>query len=77
MNSRQMILADRHVALDGWQDDLRDRNKKADLKFYQPRQRRSSATRCVADRCNREFRIAASLRKLAREGINIITPNKE
>ena len=46
MNNRQMILADRHVALDGWQDDLRESSKKADLKFYQPRQRPSSATPC-------------------------------
>jgi aspartokinase/homoserine dehydrogenase 1 len=34
MNSRQMILADRHLTLDRWQDELRENSKTADLESF-------------------------------------------
>ena len=77
MNSRQMILADRHVALDGWQDDLSESSKEADLESFINHVNAAHLPHAVLIDATASTELPLHYESWLAKGINIITPNKK
>jgi len=77
MNSRQMILADRHVALDGWQDDLRTSSREADLESFINHVNAAHLPHAVLIDATASSELPLHYESWLAKGINIITPNKK
>jgi aspartokinase/homoserine dehydrogenase 1 len=77
MNSRQMILADRHVALAGWQDDLRASSKEADLESFINHVNAAHLPHAVLIDATASSELPLHYESWLAQGINIVTPNKK
>lgn len=77
MNSRRMILADRHLALDRWRDDVRDDSQPADLKTFIDHVNADYLPHAVLIDATASAELTAHYENWLAKGINIITPNKK
>ena len=77
MNSRQMILADRHLALDRWQDELRESSRSADLESFINHVNADYLPHAVLIDATASGELTAHYESWLAKGINIITPNKK
>ncbi len=77
MNSRQMILADRHLALDRWRDELSESSKSADLESFINHVNADHLPHAVLIDATASAELTAHYESWLSKGINIITPNKK
>lgn len=77
MNSRGMILADRHLALDRWQDELRDSSISADLESFVNHVNADHLPHSVLIDATASAEITTHYETWLARGINVITPNKK
>jgi bifunctional aspartokinase / homoserine dehydrogenase 1 len=77
MNSRQMILADRHLALDRWRDELSESSKSADLESFINHVNADHLPHAVLIDATASAELPAHYESWLAKGINIITPNKK
>jgi aspartokinase/homoserine dehydrogenase 1 len=77
MNSRQMILADRHLTLDRWQDELRENSKTADLESFVNHVNAVHLPHAVLIDATASAELTKHYEGWLARGINIITPNKK
>jgi aspartokinase/homoserine dehydrogenase 1 len=77
MNSRQMILADRHLALDRWRDELSESSKKADLESFINHVNADHLPHAVLIDATASAELTTHYESWLSKGINIITPNKK
>ncbi len=77
MNSRQMILADRHVALDRWRDDLGKSSQTAELESFIDHINADHLPHAVLIDATASADLPAHYESWLAKGINIITPNKK
>lgn len=77
MNSRQMILADRHLALDHWRDELTESAKKADLVSFINHVNADHLPHAVLIDATASAELTTHYESWLSKGINIITPNKK
>jgi bifunctional aspartokinase / homoserine dehydrogenase 1 len=77
MNSRQMILADRHLALDRWRDELSESSKQADLEGFINHVNADHLPHAVLIDATASAELTTHYESWLSKGINIITPNKK
>jgi aspartokinase/homoserine dehydrogenase 1 len=77
MNSRQMILADRHLALDRWRDELRESSQTADLESLINHVNADHLPHAVLIDATASAELISHYESWLSRGINIITPNKK
>jgi bifunctional aspartokinase / homoserine dehydrogenase 1 len=77
MNSRQMILADRHLALDRWRDELNENSKAADLEIFINHVDAAHLPHAVLIDATASAELTTHYESWLAKGINIITPNKK
>ena len=77
INSRQMILADRHVALDRWRDELNENSKAADLESFINHVNATHLPHAVLIDATASAELTTHYESWLAKGINIITPNKK
>jgi aspartokinase/homoserine dehydrogenase 1 len=77
MNSRQMVLADRHLALDRWRDELSESSKTADLESFINHVNADHLPHAVLIDATASAELPAHYESWLSKGINIITPNKK
>ena len=77
MNSRQMILADRHLVLDRWRDELSDSSKTADLESFINHVNADHLPHAVLIDATASGELTTHYESWLAKGINIITPNKK
>jgi aspartokinase/homoserine dehydrogenase 1 len=77
MNSRQMLLADRHLALDRWRDELGESSKAADLESFINHVNAAHLPHAVLIDATASAELPTHYESWLAEGINIITPNKK
>jgi bifunctional aspartokinase / homoserine dehydrogenase 1 len=77
MNSRQMILADRHLALDRWRDDLSESSTTADLESFINHVNADHLPHAVLIDATASAELPTHYENWIAKGINIITPNKK
>jgi aspartokinase/homoserine dehydrogenase 1 len=77
LNSRQMILADRHLALDRWQEELRESSNSADLESFINHVNAAHLPHAVLIDATASAELPAHYESWLVKGINIITPNKK
>ena len=77
MNSRQMVLADRHLALDRWRDELSGSSKTADLESFINHVNADHLPHAVLIDATASAELPAHYESWLAKGINIITPNKK
>jgi len=77
MNSRQMILADRHLALDRWRDELDESSKPADLETFINHVNAAHLPHAVLIDATASAELTRHYESWLAKGINIITPNKK
>ncbi len=77
MNSRKMILADRHVALDQWKDQLGESSKEADLETFINHVNADHLPHAVLIDATASAELTEHYESWLAKGINIITPNKK
>ena len=77
MNSRKMILADRHLALDRWHDELAESCKAADLETFISHINADHLPHAVLIDATASEELTAHYESWLSRGINIITPNKK
>lgn len=77
MNSRKMILADRHLALDRWHDELCASSKRADLESFINHVNAAHLPHAVLIDATASAELTAHYESWLAKGINIITPNKK
>lgn len=77
MNSRQMVLADRHLALDRWQDELCESSTSADLESFVSHVNADHLPHAVLIDATASAELTAHYESWLAKGINIITPNKK
>lgn len=77
MNSRQMILADRHLALDRWRDELNENSQTADLETFINHVNADHLPHAVLIDATASADLPAHYESWLAGGINIITPNKK
>lgn len=77
MNSRQMVLADRHIALDRWRDELSDNSKTADLESFIDHVNADHLPHAVLIDATASAELPTHYESWLAKGINIITPNKK
>ena len=77
MNSRQMILADRHLALDRWRDELTENAKSADLESFINHVNADHLPHAVLIDATASAELTTHYESWLSKGINIITPNKK
>src|ERR1041385_350657 len=77
MNSRQMILADRHLALDRWRDELNENSKAADLESFINHVNAAHLPHAVLIDATASAELTTHYESWLAKGINIITPNKK
>ena len=77
MNSRKMILADRHLALDRWRDELNESSKPADLESFINHVNAAHLPHAVLIDATANAELTQHYESWLAKGINIITPNKK
>ena len=77
MNSRKMILADRHLALDRWRDELSQSSKRADLESFINHVNADHLPHAVVIDATASAELTAHYESWLSKGMNIITPNKK
>lgn len=77
MNSRQMVLADRHLALDRWRDELSESSKSADLESFINHVNADHLPHAVLIDATASAELPEHYESWLSKGINIITPNKK
>jgi aspartokinase/homoserine dehydrogenase 1 len=77
MNSRQMVLADRHLALDRWRDELSESSTTADLESFINHVNADHLPHAVLIDATASAELPAHYESWLTKGINIITPNKK
>lgn len=77
MNSRQMILADRHLALDRWRDELNENSQTADLETFINHVNADHLPHAVLIDATASADLPTHYESWLAGGINIITPNKK
>lgn len=77
MNSRRMILADRHLALDRWRDELGESTLPADLDAFINHVNADHLPHAVLIDATASAELPAHYESWIAKGINIITPNKK
>jgi aspartokinase/homoserine dehydrogenase 1 len=77
MNSRRMLLDDREVDLDTWQDDLRDATHGADIERFTDHVLAEHLPHAVIIDATSSAGVAARYGSWLGRGINVITPNKK
>src|SRR5689334_19367210 len=76
-NSRQMLLTDRHLALNQWQEELRESSKTADLESFINHVNAAHLPHAVLIDATASAELPAHYESWLAQGINIITPNKK
>ncbi|HKR22444.1 MAG TPA: hypothetical protein VJS17_07615, partial [Pyrinomonadaceae bacterium] len=77
MNSRRMIMADRHLALDRWRDELDESSLAADLDTFINHVNADHLPHAVLIDATASAELPAHYESWIARGINIITPNKK
>lgn len=77
MNSRHMILADRHLALDRWKEELSESSQTADLESFVNHVNADHLPHAVLIDATASNELTAHYEDWLRKGINVITPNKK
>jgi bifunctional aspartokinase / homoserine dehydrogenase 1 len=77
MNSRKMILADRHLTLDRWADELGENATPADLESFIKHVNADHLPHAVVIDATASAELPAHYEGWLSRGINIITPNKK
>jgi bifunctional aspartokinase / homoserine dehydrogenase 1 len=77
MNSRKMILADGHLALDRWHDELCESSKTADLETFINHVNAGHLPHAVLIDATASADLPTHYESWLSKGINIITPNKK
>jgi aspartokinase/homoserine dehydrogenase 1 len=77
MNSRKMILADRHLTLDRWHDELNESAKTADLETFINHVNAAHLPHAVLIDATASADLTTHYESWLTRGINIITPNKK
>lgn len=77
MNSRSMVLADRHVALDRWHDELAESSTAADLEIFINHVNASHLPHAVLIDATASAELIMHYESWLAKGLNIITPNKK
>jgi bifunctional aspartokinase / homoserine dehydrogenase 1 len=77
MNSRQMILADRHLALDRWREELNESSVSADLEGFINHVNADYLPHAVLIDATASAELTTHYESWLAKGINIITPNKK
>lgn len=77
MNSRQMVLADRHLGLDRWRDELSESSKSADLESFIHHVNADHLPHAVLIDATASAELTTHYESWLSKGINIITPNKK
>jgi bifunctional aspartokinase / homoserine dehydrogenase 1 len=77
MNSRKMILGDRRVALDRWQEELDESSKTADLETFINHVNADHLPHAVLIDATASAELTSHYEGWLSRGINIITPNKK
>lgn len=77
MNSRKMVLADRHLALDRWHEELRESSTGADLESFINHVNASHLPHAVLIDATASAELTTHYESWLSSGINIITPNKK
>ncbi len=77
MNSRRMILADRHLALERWQVELGESSKSADLESFVNHVNADHLPHAVLIDATASAELTEHYESWLSKGINIITPNKK
>jgi aspartokinase/homoserine dehydrogenase 1 len=77
MNSRKMILADRHLALDRWREELDESSKTADLESFINHINAAHLPHAVLIDATASAELTRHYESWLSQGINIITPNKK
>lgn len=77
MNSRHMILADRHLELSRWPDDLSESSTGADLESFINHVNAAHLPHAVLIDATASAELPALYESWLAKGINIITPNKK
>jgi aspartokinase/homoserine dehydrogenase 1 len=77
MNSRRMILADRHLALDRWHDELNESSKTANLETFINHVNAAHLPHAVLIDATASAELTQHYESWLSQGINIITPNKK
>jgi bifunctional aspartokinase / homoserine dehydrogenase 1 len=77
MNSRKMILAERRVALDRWQDELGESSQTADLETFISHVNADHLPHAVLIDATASAELTSHYESWLAKGINIITPNKK
>jgi bifunctional aspartokinase / homoserine dehydrogenase 1 len=77
MNSRQMILDDRHLALDRWRDELFESAKTADLESFINHVNADHLPHAVLIDATASAELTTHYESWLAQGINLITPNKK
>ena len=77
MNSRKMVLADSHVALDRWRDELGENAKNADLESFINHVHADYLPHAVLIDATASGELTTRYEDWLSRGINIITPNKK
>lgn len=77
MNSRRMILADRHLALDQWRNELEENSRTADLESFINHVNAAHLPHAVLIDATASAELTGHYESWLSRGINIITPNKK
>ncbi len=77
MNSRGMILHDRQLSLDGWQEELRASSLKANIEDFVNHVHASHLPHTVIIDATASAELPVHYERWLSRGINIITPNKK
>ncbi len=77
MNSRQMILADHHLELGRWRDELNEHSKAADLESFINHVNAAHLPHAVLIDATASAELTTHYESWLAKGINIITPNKK
>ena len=77
MNSRRMILADRHLALDEWRNQLDESARTADLESFVNHVNAAHLPHAVLIDATASAELTGHYESWLSRGINIITPNKK
>ena len=77
MNSRRMILADRHLALDQWRNELEESSITADLESFINHVNAAHLPHAVLIDATASAELTGRYESWLSRGINIITPNKK
>ncbi|MDT5293332.1 MAG: bifunctional aspartokinase / homoserine dehydrogenase 1 [Acidobacteriota bacterium] len=77
MNSRRMLLDDRQVDLDTWEDNLRDGAQEADIERFADHVLAEHLPHAVIIDATSSAHVAARYESWLERGINVITPNKK